>query len=72
VEYVQLSVVGGLAIFFPAVEPDGLARLWQSGKQKLRVWPFRYRTGNIRSQTKRRRDATGRIGWKLFSVGTYS
>jgi branched-chain amino acid transport system permease protein len=24
------------------VEPHGLARLWQIGKQKLRVWPFPY------------------------------
>jgi branched-chain amino acid transport system permease protein len=24
------------------VEPNGLARLWQIGKQKLRVWPFPY------------------------------
>jgi len=24
------------------VEPAGLARLWQIGKQKLRVWPFPY------------------------------
>jgi branched-chain amino acid transport system permease protein len=23
-------------------EPAGLARLWQIGKQKLRVWPFPY------------------------------
>jgi len=24
------------------VEPNGLARLWQIAKQKLRVWPFPY------------------------------
>jgi branched-chain amino acid transport system permease protein len=24
------------------LEPAGLARLWQIGKQKLRVWPFPY------------------------------
>jgi branched-chain amino acid transport system permease protein len=24
------------------LEPNGLARLWQIGKQKLRVWPFPY------------------------------
>jgi branched-chain amino acid transport system permease protein len=24
------------------VEPYGLARLWQIGKQKLRMWPFPY------------------------------
>ena len=26
--------------FFLIVEPLGLARLWQLGKQKLRLWPF--------------------------------
>jgi branched-chain amino acid transport system permease protein len=24
------------------MEPHGLARLWQIGKEKLRVWPFPY------------------------------
>ena len=33
-------MVGALIIFFLIVEPHGLARLWQIGKQKLRVWPF--------------------------------
>ena len=33
-------IVGALIIFFLIVEPHGLARLWQIGKQKLRVWPF--------------------------------
>jgi branched-chain amino acid transport system permease protein len=42
VEHVQLMVVGVLIIFFLAVEPNGLARLWQIAKQKLRVWPFPY------------------------------
>ena len=36
----QLIVFGGLIIFFLAVEPQGLARLWQIGKEKLRLWPF--------------------------------
>ena len=31
-----------LIVFFLIVEPNGLARLWQIGKQKLRVWPFPY------------------------------
>ena len=35
-------IVGALIIFFLIVEPHGLARLWQIGKQKLRVWPFPY------------------------------
>ena len=32
-------IVGALIILFLIVEPHGLARLWQIGKQKLRVWP---------------------------------
>ncbi|GBG03440.1 branched-chain amino acid ABC transporter permease [Azospira sp. I13] len=36
----QLMVFGGLIIFFLIVEPHGLARLWQIGKEKLRLWPF--------------------------------
>ena len=31
-----------LIILFLIIEPAGLARLWQIGKQKLRVWPFPY------------------------------
>jgi branched-chain amino acid transport system permease protein len=42
VEHLQFMVVGVLIIFFLVVEPHGLARLWQIGKQKLRVWPFPY------------------------------
>ena len=36
----QLIVFGGLIIFFLIVEPHGLARLWQIGREKLRLWPF--------------------------------
>ncbi|CAG0952738.1 hypothetical protein BURK1_00284 [Burkholderiales bacterium] len=36
----ELIVFGSLIIFFLAVEPHGLARLWQIGKEKLRLWPF--------------------------------
>jgi len=42
VEHISFMVVGGLIVFFLIVEPHGLARLWQIGKQKLRVWPFPY------------------------------
>jgi len=41
-EHLQFMIVGALIIFFLIVEPNGLARLWQIGKQKLRVWPFPY------------------------------
>ena len=37
---IELIVFGALIIFFLAVEPHGLARLWQIGKEKLRLWPF--------------------------------
>lgn len=42
VDHLTFMIVGGLIIFFLAVEPNGLARLWQIAKQKLRVWPFPY------------------------------
>ena len=37
---IELMVFGGLIIFFLIIEPHGLARLWQIGKEKLRLWPF--------------------------------
>ena len=37
---VEVIVFGALIIFFLIVEPNGLARLWQIGKEKLRLWPF--------------------------------
>jgi branched-chain amino acid transport system permease protein len=42
VEHLTFMIVGALIIFFLIAEPAGLARLWQIGKQKLRVWPFPY------------------------------
>jgi branched-chain amino acid transport system permease protein len=42
VEHFNFILLGSLIIFFLIVEPNGLARLWQIGKQKLRVWPFPY------------------------------
>ena len=36
----ELMTFGGLIIFFLIVEPNGLARLWQITKEKLRLWPF--------------------------------
>jgi branched-chain amino acid transport system permease protein len=41
-EQASFVILGALIIFFLIVEPHGLARLWQIGKQKLRVWPFPY------------------------------
>jgi branched-chain amino acid transport system permease protein len=42
VEQLTFVIVGALIIAFLVLEPSGLARLWQVGKQKLRVWPFPY------------------------------
>jgi branched-chain amino acid transport system permease protein len=39
---IELMIFGGLIIFFLIVEPYGLARLWQTIKDKLRLWPFPY------------------------------
>ena len=39
-KHIEFMVFGGLIIFFLIVEPQGLARLWQIAKEKLRLWPF--------------------------------
>ena len=41
-EHLANITIGVLIIFFLIVEPHGLARLWQIGKEKLRTWPFPY------------------------------
>lgn len=38
--HVELMIFGGLIVFFLIVEPHGLARLWSTGKEKMRLWPF--------------------------------
>jgi branched-chain amino acid transport system permease protein len=38
----ELIFFGGLIIIFLAVEPFGMARLWHTLKNKLRLWPFPY------------------------------
>ncbi|HEY6865001.1 MAG TPA: branched-chain amino acid ABC transporter permease [Burkholderiales bacterium] len=40
VSNLTLILFGALIVFFLAVEPLGLARLWQVAKEKLRLWPF--------------------------------
>jgi branched-chain amino acid transport system permease protein len=42
VSNLQSMIFGALIIFFLIVEPRGLARLLQLGKEKLRMWPFPY------------------------------
>jgi len=36
----EFVTFGALIVFFLVVEPNGLARLWAVGKEKLRLWPF--------------------------------
>jgi branched-chain amino acid transport system permease protein len=38
--HVESMVFGALIVFFLIVEPNGLARLWSTAKEKLRLWPF--------------------------------
>ena len=33
-------IFGALIVFFLIVEPHGIARLWATGREKLRLWPF--------------------------------
>jgi branched-chain amino acid transport system permease protein len=40
VAHVEIMVFGALIIFFLIVEPHGIARLWSTGREKLRLWPF--------------------------------
>ena len=40
VAHAELMIFGGLIVFFLIVEPHGLARLWSTAKEKLRLWPF--------------------------------
>ena len=36
----ELMIFGALIVFFLIAEPHGLARLWSTAKEKLRLWPF--------------------------------
>jgi branched-chain amino acid transport system permease protein len=40
VSHVEIMVFGALIIFFLIVEPHGIARLWATGREKMRLWPF--------------------------------
>src|SRR5208283_514218 len=42
IDHLTFIVTGALIVIFLIVEPHGLARLWRTAKQKLRVWPFPY------------------------------
>ncbi len=36
----EFIILGGLIIIFLIAEPHGLAALWRTAKEKLRLWPF--------------------------------
>lgn len=40
VSHIVFMIFGALIVFFLIVEPHGLARLWSTAKEKLRLWPF--------------------------------
>lgn len=40
ISHAELMIFGSLIVWFLIVEPHGLAKLWSTGKQKLRLWPF--------------------------------
>jgi branched-chain amino acid transport system permease protein len=39
---IESIIFGGLIVFFLIVEPYGMARLWHTIKDKMRLWPFPY------------------------------
>ena len=42
VENLQKMIFGALIIVFLIKEPEGLARLWQTFRERARLWPLRY------------------------------
>jgi branched-chain amino acid transport system permease protein len=38
--HIEFMIFGALIVFFLIVEPHGLAKLWSTAKEKLRLWPF--------------------------------
>jgi branched-chain amino acid transport system permease protein len=38
--HLETMIFGSLIVAFLGLEPQGLARLWSLGKEKLRLWPF--------------------------------
>ena len=38
--HMTTMIFGSLIVFFLIVEPHGIARLWSTAKEKLRLWPF--------------------------------
>jgi len=42
ISHVEFMVFGAMIVLFLIAEPNGLARLWATAKEKLRLWPFPY------------------------------
>ncbi len=40
ISHAEVIIFGALIVFFLIVEPHGIARLWSTAKEKLRLWPF--------------------------------
>ena len=40
ISHAEFIIFGALIVWFLIVEPHGIAKLWSTGKQKMRVWPF--------------------------------
>jgi len=38
--HLEAMIFGALIVFFLVAEPHGLARLWATAREKLRLWPF--------------------------------
>lgn len=38
--HLTYMIFGALIVFFLVVEPHGIARLWATAREKLRLWPF--------------------------------
>ena len=38
--HLTYMIFGALIVFFLIVEPHGIARLWSTAREKLRLWPF--------------------------------
>jgi branched-chain amino acid transport system permease protein len=41
-QHAQTLTMGVLIVFFLIAEPHGLAKIWQTIREKLRLWPFPY------------------------------
>jgi branched-chain amino acid transport system permease protein len=40
--HIEIMTIGSLILLFLILEPHGLAALWRTVKEKLRLWPFPY------------------------------